>query len=250
MSPRHPAVALLAIMLLVMIVVSPVAAQSQMTWAVHISLAPTWFDPAEHTGIVTLMMLIIPSGFEFSWPAPPYRHDPAQAKKLLAEAGYPNGFDAGDYACDGSYASVAEATVNYLGAVGIRAKVRPMGRAAFLSQWKDKKIRSLLQGGAGALGNAATRIQNYITSGGLYAYGSYPEIDDLFQQQARELDPKRREAMLHQIQKIAYDKVMFAPIWELAFLNGVGPRVEEAGLGLIQYHPYSSPYEDLKLRGQ
>jgi len=41
---------------------------------------------------------------------------------------------------------------------------------------------------------------------------------------------------------------MFAPIWELAFLNGVGPRVEETGLGLIEHHPYSSPYEDLKLK--
>ena len=41
---------------------------------------------------------------------------------------------------------------------------------------------------------------------------------------------------------------MFAPIWKLAFLNGVGPRVEQAGFGLIQDQPYSSPDEDLKLR--
>jgi peptide/nickel transport system substrate-binding protein len=205
-------------------------------------------NQAETLGFSRVAASIVPAGFEFSWPAPLYGYDPAQGRKLLAEAGYPNGFDAGDLACDVSYASVAEATVNYLGAIGIRAKLRPMERAAFLGQWKDKKIRSLLQGGSGAFGNAATRIQNYMTSGGLYAYGSYPEIDDLFQQQARELDPKRREMLLHQIQKIAYERVMFAPIWELAFLNGVGPRVEEAGLGLIDYHPYSSPYEDLKLK--
>jgi peptide/nickel transport system substrate-binding protein len=131
----------------------------------------------------------------------------------------------------------------------VARSVSEVARKANLVAVEDKKIRSLLQGGAGALGNAATRIQNYITSGGLYAYG-YPEIDDLFQQQARELDSKRRESMLHQIQTIAYEKTMFAPIWELAFLNGVGPRVEEAGLGLIEYHPYSSPYEDLKLKAR
>jgi peptide/nickel transport system substrate-binding protein len=41
---------------------------------------------------------------------------------------------------------------------------------------------------------------------------------------------------------------MFAPLWELGFLNGVGPRVEESGLGLIALFPYSAPYEDLKLK--
>ena len=78
--------------------------------------------------------------------------------------------------------------------------------------------------------------------------GGYPDIDDMFVQQARELDPKRREALLHQIQRLAHERVMFAPLWELAFLNGVGPRVEESGFGLIALFPYSAPYEDLKLK--
>ncbi len=143
---------------------------------------------------------------------------------------------------------MAEAIANYLGAVGIRTKVRPMERAAFLSQWKDKKITGLLYAGAGGLGNAATRVQNYIATEGLYAWGGYPDLDDLFVQQAREQDPKRREALLHQIQRLAHERVIAAPLWELGFLNAVGPRVEESGLGLIAYHPYSAPYEDLKLR--
>ena len=47
-----------------------------------------------------------------------------------------------------------------------------------------------------------------------------------------------------------YDKAMFAPIWELGFLNGVGPRVAESGLGLITGHAYSAPYEDLTLKAK
>src|SRR5205809_7540909 len=34
------------------------APAGQMTWAVHISLAPTWFDPAETSGIITPFMVL------------------------------------------------------------------------------------------------------------------------------------------------------------------------------------------------
>src|SRR5262249_45339762 len=150
---------------------------------------------------------IIPSAFEFAQALPPYPYDPAQSKKLLAEAGYPNGFDAGEYACDSSYSSVAEAIGSYLGAVGIRPKLRPMERAAYLTTWKAKKSGAIHQAGAGGMGNAASRVQNYFIKEGLSAWGGYPDIDDLFVQQARELDPKRRETILHQIQKLAHERV-------------------------------------------
>jgi peptide/nickel transport system substrate-binding protein len=191
---------------------------------------------------------IIPSAFEYALAIPPYPYDPAQAKKLLAEAGYPNGFDAGEYVCDVSYSTVAESIATYLAAVGIRTKLRPMERAAYLTQWKDKKFHAIHQAGAGGLGNAASRVQNYFVKDGLYSWGGYPDMDDLNVQQARELDPKRREVLLHQIQKLAHERVMHAPLWELGFLNAIGPRVEESGLGLIAYHPYSAPYEDLRLK--
>jgi len=42
--------------------------------------------------------------------------------------------------------------------------------------------------------------------------------------------------------------VMHVPIYELAFLWGVGPRVEEAGVDRIKGFSYSGPYEDLRLR--
>ncbi|HET8578091.1 MAG TPA: ABC transporter substrate-binding protein [Methylomirabilota bacterium] len=217
--------------------------------AVSLAIDRKAINQAETLGYSKVSPSIIPAGYDFYWTPPPIPFDPARARKLLAEAGYPNGFDAGDFTMDGSYANVGEAVANYLGAVGIRTRIRTLERAAWLSQWREKKIKGgLLQGAAGGFGNAATRIENYVVGSGPFSSGALPEIDDLFQQQARELDRKRREALLYQIQKIMYDRALFAPIWELAFINGVGPRVEEAGLGLIEYQPYTCPYEDLRLK--
>jgi hypothetical protein len=41
---------------------------------------------------------------------------------------------------------------------------------------------------------------------------------------------------------------MVAPIFQQGFIWGVGPRVEQAGAGLIQGYPYAAPCEDLKLK--
>ena len=86
--------------------------------------------------------------------------------------------------------------------------------------------------GSGALGNAATRLETFVLSTGTYAYGGYPDLDALFQQQAVERDRSKREALLHQIQRLMQERVMHAPIFEPATLHGVGPRVEEPGVGL------------------
>src|SRR6266542_3742582 len=108
---------------------------------------------------------IIPSTFDYYWQPPAPAYDPARAKRLLAEAGYAQGFDAGEYFCDVAYSNLGE-------------------------------------------------------------------------------------AVLHKLQQLVHDKVIYAPIWELAFLNGVGPRVGESGLGLISGHAYSAPYEDVTLKSK
>ena len=138
--------------------------------------------------------------------------------------------------------------LNDLQALGIRARLRPLERAAFFSGYAEKKFKNIIQGSSGAFGNAATRIEAFVATGGAYVYGSYPDIDGLFDEQAADLDPKRREATLHRIQQLVHDKVIYAPIWQLGFLNGVGPRVEESGIGVIPGFAYSGPYEDVKLR--
>jgi peptide/nickel transport system substrate-binding protein len=191
---------------------------------------------------------IVPKGYDFYWQPPDPVYDPDAAKKLLTEAGFPGGFDAGNYFCDSSYANVGESVVDSLLAAGIRSKLRPVERAAFIKEYGEKKYKNIIQAGPGAFGNAATRIEAHLVKGGVFSYGSYPDIDELYRQQAVELDRGKREAMLFKIQQIMVERTIYAPIWQLAFLNGVTARVGESGFGRIPLFPYTSPYEDITLK--
>jgi peptide/nickel transport system substrate-binding protein len=192
---------------------------------------------------------MIPDSFDFYWQPPAPAYDPAKAKELLAGAGHHGGFDAGLYYADSSYSNLAEAVINNLAEVGIRLKMMPIERAAFLKGWADKKFRNVIQAGSGAFGNAATRLAAFIVKGGTYVYGSYPDIDELYAQQAVELDHKKRGALLQKAQQLVYDHTVVAPIWQLAFLNGYGPRVGQSGFGLIPGFAYTGPFEDITIKG-
>src|SRR5207253_10907957 len=82
-------------------------------------------NQAETLGFSRMTYSMIPSHFEFFWQPPPIPFDRARARQLLAEAGYPNGFDAGDFTCDAVHAGIAEPVANDLQAAGIRVKLRP-----------------------------------------------------------------------------------------------------------------------------
>ena len=207
-------------------------------------------NQAETLGFSRLTGSIVPRIFQYAVAYDPPAYDPARAKKLLAEAGYPNGFDGGDFAPFPPYDSMGEAIQGYLQAVGIRTRIRSMERAAYFTAWREKKLHGVILVITATFGNAATRLEPYVTKDGIYSYGSRPEIDDLYVRQSREPDPKKREALVGQIQKTLHEQVMNIPIYELAFIWGVGPRVEVSGANLIPGFAYSAPMEDLKLKAR
>jgi peptide/nickel transport system substrate-binding protein len=216
--------------------------------AANLAIDKQAIDAVERLGLSRLTGSIIPRTFEFALPLEPFPYDPVQAKRLLAEAGYQHGFDAGDLTPLPPLFSMAEAVGSYLAAVGIRTKMRTMERAAFLAAWREKKLKVLLLAPSGALGNAATRLETYVLSTGTFAYGGYADIDALFRQQAVERDRHRREALLHHVQRLMHERVMHAPIFEPAVPHGVGPRVEEAAVGVTPLLYFASPYEEMRLK--
>ena len=191
---------------------------------------------------------LAPREFDFVLPIEPHPYDPARAKQLMAQAGYPHGFDAGDLNPSPPYFDRGEMIANYLGAIGIKLKVRTMERAAFLNARAAKQLRGLCICGTGRYGNVAVRLEETISTGGAFAFGGHPDLDDMIKQQDSETDRGRREQLLHRIQRIVNERVVVAPLFVYVWPSGIGPRVAEPGLLLINPYPWSAPYEDVRLK--
>jgi peptide/nickel transport system substrate-binding protein len=205
-------------------------------------------NEAETLGHSLLTGGIIPRKFDYAQPLEPYAYNPDKARQLLKEAGYPNGFEAVECAVDAVYTGVVEAAVNDLAAVGIRAKVRSVERAANQAAHREKTYKHLAFQGSGAYGNAATRLETFTHSKGANSWIKDPEIDEWYAQQAMERDSKKREAVLRKIQQKIYDEARFIPIWDLSFLSASGPRAAVSGLGLIPLFIYSGPFEEVQIK--
>ena len=123
-----------------------------------------------------------------------------------------------------------------------------MERAAFFKEYSEKRLKHVVQSTSAAMGSAATRLDAFVAGGGLFTYGTYPDIEGLVREQATELDRGKREAILHRIQQLIHEKAMFAPLMEPAILAGYGPRVAESAIGLITNMAASAPYEELRLK--
>ncbi len=191
---------------------------------------------------------VVPPSFDFALKIEPDPYDPVRARKLLAEAGYPSGFDAGELYPWPPYFSTGEAVASYLGAIGIRTRVRTMERAAFYAALTSKKLKGVCVCMHQGHGNAASRLSETAPSDGVLSYGGFADMDDLYRRQASETDAVKRGEMLREIQQTLHDRRRYAPIYDYMWASGVGPRVEESGLLLINPYPWSAPREDVRLK--
>ena len=126
-------------------------------------------NKAETLGFSRLTGNFVPRIFQYALAIEAPAYDPERAKKLLAEAGYPNGFEGGDFTPFPPYNSMGEALQGYFQAVGIRTRQRTMERAAYFSAWREKKLHGVILVVSATFGNAATKLEPYVTKNGIYA---------------------------------------------------------------------------------
>jgi peptide/nickel transport system substrate-binding protein len=130
-------------------------------------------------------------------------HDPARARKLLAEAGYPNGFDAVLRVAPQYYYTVrtGEVLVDQLKKVGVNVRIEQIEWGQWLSRvWREADYDLTIIGHA-----EAWDIANYANPRYYYRYDS-PAFQSLFRKSEVTLDDKTRRAQYAQLQKMLVEE--------------------------------------------
>jgi peptide/nickel transport system substrate-binding protein len=140
-----------------------------------------------------------------------YPYDPVKAKQLLAEAGYPNGFDTELV----SYASpyVGAAVQNYLKAVGINLRIQQLQIGAAIQLVEAGKA-PLYAGSWGSNSiNDASAFMPYFLGGGPDDYARDADVQDLLKQAGASTDPEQRGKAFSEAIHLATERVDFIPLF-------------------------------------
>lgn len=145
--------------------------------------------------------------------APVYKYDPALARKLLVEAGYPNGFSTEIYAY--RERNQTEAIINYLQAVGIKAKLNFLQYAAMRDLVRANKAALVHQTwGSNLVNDVSASTPVY------YAFGAdditrNAQVRDLLNQGDHTIDPKARNDVYKKALTLIADNAYSVPLWSL-----------------------------------
>jgi len=143
---------------------------------------------------------------------PPREHDPARARKLLAEAGFPNGFSTSFYVPTGRYLmdrQLGEAIQAQLAEIGIKVKIESPEWGAFTALVDQKKAPMFLMGKGSPTGDLDFTLTLTAMSGGrMNSFAlSNPELDRLILAQRAAVEPEQRRALLARAQDLIFDEV-------------------------------------------
>ena len=134
-------------------------------------------------------------------------HDPAKAKQLLADAGYPSGFEVTLDCPNNRYVNDEEiciAVAAMLTRVGIVTKVTAMPRATYFPKLEKHDTSFFMLGWGGAITDAQTTLSPVLrspdekTGNGGFNYGRYlnPRLDALIDAAAVEMNPDKRRQVV------------------------------------------------------
>jgi peptide/nickel transport system substrate-binding protein len=169
-----------------------------------------------------------PNAFGYNSDIKPYPYDPAKAKSLLAEAGYPNGFDVDFYSPSGRYVKdkeAAEAMVGQLAKVGVRAKLIVQEWSVFWSGVMEGKFPMYLFGGFNEEDPDIFLSLYFETGVTKRLEYSNPQVDKGIKDLRQTFDPERRERMLKEVVKTLHEDCPTIILWHPQDLYGINEKL-------------------------
>jgi peptide/nickel transport system substrate-binding protein len=164
----------------------------------------------------------------------PWPYDPAKAKALLAEAGYPNGLP-GEWdvqtMSSGSAPSqpeVTQAVAGYLARVGIKTKFQLVEGGAFSTAYKSKKLKGLPVKGSGATQfDVGLKTQVWAARADGWSMLNDDDTNRLWDEQLVTIDPEKRREVLERAVRTIITDVRLVPLVEVNTIFALGPKIKE-----------------------
>jgi ABC-type transport system substrate-binding protein len=161
--------------------------------------------------------------------SPKYKHDPAKAKQLLAQAGYPNGFEVDFLVPVGQYnkvKDVAEAIGAMLNAVGIRAKLRTQDQQSGFAAIQNGKVGMYIFG-RGSVVDPSEYLHQYFRTGVTKRLEfSNPTVDAALVEEQASFDPARRVKLLQKAMSMLLEEAPVAWLYQYQGLQGVSNKFD------------------------
>jgi peptide/nickel transport system substrate-binding protein len=165
-----------------------------------------------------------------------FDYDPDRAKQLLADAGYPDGFEVDLDVCTCDRSDLPEAVVGELAKIGVKATIRPFEVTQFNADWGAGKQNPMRAARLG-FSDMNVYLQLWVKSGGPLSRFSDPEIDALIDAQQAEYDETKRAAILKEIGVKARAAAPAIFLWSSPLLYGAGPAIPTWEPHLLGYLP-------------
>ncbi len=199
-------------------------------------------------GVGDRMAMLFPGNIGYDPELKPYPYDPNKAKQLLAQAGYPNGFDATFYGLLGERIplskEVGEAVAQYMTAVGIRTKVNNEEYAAWLarttrqqSQGKPNELYPMGYGMTTVAGDGTPWLKWDILAchSTSMQWTCDPEFDKQLAQLKTEGDAKKAEELVKAMARRAHEEQYTIILYRNVVVYAMKDRLEFTPTAQSQY---------------
>ena len=176
---------------------------------------------------VRLPNLFVPGGLGYDEGLSPHAYDPALAKQMLADAGYPDGFSTRLAYTTGDRADLAAAIAGQLSAAGIDIELEPVETATFNATWQDPEAAPLRLLTWRPLYDPYTLLSLVISNTGFLSRYDDPEAQALIEAGATEPQPEERDRIYRELGKVLHDSPAGIYLWSLTSFYGLDPDAPE-----------------------